>query len=84
MFDDGYYHLIIYDGLCDTTKEIATLTGTMNMEDKWVFSSLGPHMYIRFDISVSTSYPGFSANIHYGINFKTFLLTKFLFAKLSL
>ena len=75
MEDDGYYHLTIFDGVCDSTKEIDTLTGEMNTEDKWVLSSSGQHMYIKFDMGILSSYGGFSANIHYGIKFKKFLLT---------
>ena len=70
MFGNGYNNLIIYDGVCDSTKEIDTLTGTMNIEDKWVLSSSGRHMFIRFDIGLNHPRRGFSANIHYGIEFK--------------
>ena len=69
MYDDGYYHLTIFDGVCDSTKEIDTLTGKMNMEDKWVLSNSGRHMNIKFDIGIVKPYPGFSANIHYGTKF---------------
>ena len=74
MHDDEFNHLTIYDGVCDSTKEIDTLTGKMNeTENKWILSSLGRHMYIRFNISTLNTSPGFSANIHYGIRFKKFL-----------
>ena len=39
----------------------------MPYDDKWVISSSGHHMFIRFDIGVYTPSPGFSAKIHYGI-----------------
>ena len=56
--------LIFYDGVCDSTREIETLTGYM--EDKWVLSSSGRHMFISF-IPYHYSHPGFSAKIHHGI-----------------
>ena len=66
MYDDGYYHLTIYDGVCDSTKEIDTLTGEMKKEDKWVISSSGRHIFVRLSAGSFNQYPGFFAKIHYG------------------
>ena len=66
MHDNGYYNLILYDGICDSTREIKSLTGHMDTEDKWVFSSSGRHMFISFDIGMYTPSKGFSAKVHYG------------------
>ena len=75
-----YYNLILYDGVCDSTTEMKSLTGIMdNMEDKWVFSSLGRHMFVLFDIGIYSPRDGFSAKIHYGIEFKKFCNYIYLF-----
>ena len=44
------------------------------MEDKWVLSSSGRHMYISFVIAFNNTSTGFYANIQYGIKFKKLLL----------
>ena len=58
----------LYDGTCDQTKELDTLSGTMPNDDKWVISSSGHHMFVSFSISTMSklSRPGFLAKIHYG------------------
>ena len=77
MYDNEYYSLVLHDGVCDSTKKIDTLTGKMNeMEDNWVLSSSGRHMFIRFIVGSKNPYPGFYANIHYGIKFKMFFVDK--------
>ena len=63
----------IYDGTCDQTKELETLSGTMSNEDKWIISSSGHHMFVSFTKSQyfwGPSKPGFLANIHYGKKLK--------------
>ena len=66
--------------MCDQTKELQTLDGSMSNDDKWIISSSGQYMFVRFAIDVidldeywmdyeyllSLSSPGFSANIHFG------------------
>ena len=59
------YFVSLYDGTCDQTKELETLTGTMPNDDKWVISSSGRHMFVSFGVYVY-SVPGFIAKIHYG------------------
>lgn len=68
MYDNKFYYLVLHDGLCESSKEIDTLTGKMNeMEDNWALSSSGRHMFIRFSVGSFYPYPGFYANIHHGI-----------------
>ena len=62
----------MYDGTCDQTKELETLSGTMSNDDKWIISSSGHHMFVSF---TKSQYfwgpkPGFLANIHYGKKLK--------------
>ena len=60
------YFVSLYDGTCDQTKELETLTRTMSDDDKWVISSSGHHMFVSFSVSFVESRPGFTAKIHYG------------------
>ena len=62
----GLYTLSLYDGTCDQTKELKTLTGIMPNDDKWVISSSGRHMLVRLIVGVEFSSPGFLAKFHYG------------------
>ena len=55
-----------YDGICDLTKELAELGGTMPHDDKWVISSSGSHMFIHYAVQTEVSRPGFLAQIHFG------------------
>ena len=64
--DKEYYFVSLYDGICDRTKELKTLTGTMPNDDKWVISSSGRHMFVSFSVDEFHSWPGFIAKIHYG------------------
>ena len=59
------YFVSLYDGTCDQTKELETLTRTMSDDDKWVISSSGHHMFVSFSVA-TVSRPGFTAKIHYG------------------
>ena len=62
----------LYDGTCDQTKELETLSGTMSNDDKWIISSSGHHMFVIFSKSqyFGQSKQGFLANIHYGKKLK--------------
>ena len=64
--DNKFNFVSLYDGTCDETKELETLSGTMFNDDKWVISSSGRHMFVSFIIDFINSYPGFIAKIHYG------------------
>ena len=64
MIHDRFSFLSLYDGTCDQTKELKTLTGMKN--DKWVISSSGHHMFVSFNVYIFESNPGFLAKIHFG------------------
>ena len=64
--DDRYYFLSMFDGICDQTRELSTLSGKMPHDEKWVISSSGRHIFVDFVIGSLSSRPGFSANIHFG------------------
>ena len=53
--------------MCDQTKELQSLYGSMTNNAKWIVSSSGRYMFVRFDTGYSHgSSKGFLANIHYG------------------
>ena len=59
--------LTLFDGVCDQTKELQTLFDVMSTNDiKWIISSSGPYMFVRFTVSTFTGSAGFLAKIHYG------------------
>ena len=60
----------MFDGICDQTKELKTIFGKMPHDEKWVISSSGRHMFVDFVIDNIKSYPGFSADIHFGNEIK--------------
>ena len=60
----------MFDGICDQTRELKTMSGKMANDETWVISSSGRHMFVSFVIGIEISNLGFSANIHYGIEFK--------------
>ena len=66
MLDDGFYFLSLFDGTCDQTKELKTLSRKMTNDDEWVISSSGHHMFVSFNVDILVSDPGFLATIHYG------------------
>ena len=73
MPPNGYYDLLIYDGVCELARKIDTLTGDMDfMEDSLVLSSSGHNMFVSFDVGNYGPWKGFTAKIHYGIEFKIF------------
>ena len=60
-------HVALFDGVCDQTKKLQTLYNSMPNADRWIISSSGHNMFVRFATSLSAwSSIGFSANIHYG------------------
>ena len=64
----------MFDGVCDQTKELQTLSGSMSNYIKWIISSSGGYMFVRFAVRLPIPGPsiqmfssiGFSAKIHYG------------------
>ena len=61
----GAEFVSLYDGICDQTKELKKLTGTMPNDDKWVISSRRHHMFVSFFYGFGDT-SGFQAKIHYG------------------
>ena len=66
--------LAMYDGVCDQTKEIQTLQtkelqplsfDSMSNDFKWIISSSGRYMFVRFNINLYSA-SKFLAKIHYG------------------
>ena len=70
MYDNVYYFLSMFDGICDQTKELKTVSGKMDNDETWVISTSGRHMFVDFVVDVLNSKPGFSANIHFGNEIK--------------
>ena len=60
----------MFDGICDQTRELKTMSGKMANDEKWVISSSGRHMFVDLVIGTSISYAGFSAHIHFGNEIK--------------
>ena len=60
--------LTLFDGVCDQTKELQTLSSSMSSDVKWIISSSGRYMFLRFTVPVSADYlsTSFLAKIHYG------------------
>ena len=57
--------LTLFDGVCDQTKELQMLGGLMSNDVKWIISSSGRYMFVRFAVVIYSSI-GFLAKIHYG------------------
>ena len=70
MRDNGYYFLSMFDGICDQTRELKTMSGKMANNETWVISSSGRHMFVDFVVDILNSEPGFSADIHFGNEIK--------------
>ena len=66
MTDDAYQTLSMFDGICDQTRELKTMSGKMANDEKWVISSSGRHIFVDFVVANINSDPGFSANITFG------------------
>ena len=58
--------LTLFDGVCDQTKELPTLSGSMSNDVKWIISSSGRYMFVRFAVDNFFHSTGFLAKIHYG------------------
>ena len=57
----------IFDGVCDQTKELQTLYMSMSNDVKWIFSSSGRYMFVRFTFTVrDMNSKGFLAKFYYG------------------
>ena len=56
----------MFDGVCDQTKELQTLSGSMSNDNKWIISSSGRYMFLRFAVQSWGINIGFNAKIHYG------------------
>ena len=87
MDDNEHYFLSMFDGICDQTRELKTVSGKMPNDEIWVISSSGRHMFVDFVIGIYNSYPGFSATIHFGNEINNFtilniylLIIKFIFS----
>ena len=65
----------MFDGICDQTRELKTVSGKMPNDEMWVISSSGRHMFVDFVINILASRPGFSANIHFGNEINNFTTT---------
>ena len=53
--------------MCDQTKELQILSGSMPNDVKWILSSSGRYMFVRFAVgNAFDSSTGFLAKIHYG------------------
>ena len=70
MKDNGYYFLSMFDGICDQTRELKTMSGKMANDETWVISSSGRHMFVDFVIDIINSDQGFSVDIHFGNEIK--------------
>ena len=60
------HYVTLFDGVCDQTKELQTLYASMSNDVKWIISSSGRYMFVRFSVGNLESSTGFLANIHYG------------------
>ena len=61
-----YDFLTLFDGVCDQTKELQKLCGSMSNDVKWIISSSGRYMFLRLTVNDMDSSKGFLAKIHYG------------------
>ena len=72
MLENGVgraYFVSLYDGVCDKTKLLDEKDGTMPKDNKWVISSSGHHMFVRFVVFGNDGTQGFHAKIHFGNKF---------------
>ena len=58
--------LALFDGVCRETKELQTLSDEMPNDAKWIISSSGRYMFVRFAIDEYYSWEGFLAKIYHG------------------
>ena len=52
---------MLFDGVCSKTKKLQTLYGLMSNDTKWMISSSGRYMFVRFETDGDYSTTGFSA-----------------------
>ena len=68
--------MTLFDGVCDQTKRLQTLYGSMADDSKWIIYSSGRYMFLHFpvgdDSSINTN--GFLAKIHYGKEILDYLI----------
>ena len=50
------HYVTLFDGVCDQTKELQTLYGSMSNDVKWIISSSGHYMFVRFDRNIIMSH----------------------------
>ena len=60
------FFVALFDGVCDQTKELQILSGSMSDDNKWIISSSGRYMFVRFAVQSWGINIGFNAKIHYG------------------
>ena len=60
------YHVTLFDGVCDQTNELQALYFSMPNNGKWIISSSGHYMFVRFAVQSWGINIGFNAKIHYG------------------
>ena len=69
----------LFDGVCDQTKKLKTLSSSMT-GNKWITYSSGHYMFVRFDPPYDVSHElhngsridiGFNSTFHYGKTFQT-------------
>ena len=65
LHGSGHSFVSLFDGVCDQAKRLQTLYGSMSNNVKWIISSSGHNMFVRFSAS-GPSPIGYSANILYG------------------
>ena len=73
----------LFDGVCDQTKKLQLLSGSMANDVKWIISSSGRHMFVKFAVGYEASNStGFLAKIHFGKSIMDIWLPEF-FKKVS-
>ena len=62
---NSHMHFVsLFDGVCDKTNKIQILDDSISNDVKWIISSSGRYMFVRFAASRAST--GFLAKIHYG------------------
>ena len=64
---DELSFVILFDGVCDQAKKLQILSGSMSNDAKWIISSSGHYMFVRFAVDIfAFESTKFLAKIHYG------------------
>ena len=68
LYDNYEDNVRLFDGVCDQTKELQKLSGSMANDVKWIIYSSGQYMLVRFNVGFDSTFDstGFLAKIHYG------------------